>query len=82
MARHAEIPVWVVAGIGRLLPARMWDALVRRLEDDMPWEADDDIVPVDLVDVIVRPSGPSPVGDALRRIDFPVAPELYKSSNT
>jgi hypothetical protein len=81
VARHAQIPVWVVAGIGRLLPARMWDALVRRLEDDMPWEADDDIVPVDLVDVIVRPSGACAVADALRRIDCPVAPELYRSAN-
>jgi hypothetical protein len=59
----------------------MWDALVRRLEDDMPWEADDDIVPVDLVDVIVRPSGACAVADALRRIDCPVAPELYRSAN-
>lgn len=81
VAHHAQIPVWVVAGIGRLLPARMWEALVRRLEDDMPWEADDDIVPVDLVDVIVRPSGVCAVPDALRRIDCPVAPELYRSAN-
>ena len=80
VARHAGIPVWVVAGIGRLLPARMWDALAARLDDDMPWEADDDVVPSDLCDMLVGPAGPLPLADALRRIDCPIAPELFKPS--
>ena len=49
-----------------------------RLDDDMPWEAEDDVVPSDLCDVIVGRHGALPLADALRRIDCPIAPELYK----
>src|SRR6266516_3347515 len=49
VARHAGVEVWVVAGVGRVLPGRLWEALVRRLEDDgEPWLADDELVPLDL----------------------------------
>lgn len=79
VARHASVPVWVVGGVGRLLPTRMWDALARRLDDACdPWDAEDDLVPLDLVERIAGPTGPVPVADALRRIDCPVAPELYR----
>lgn len=77
-ARHAGVPVWLVAGVGRLLPQRMWETMVARLEDDEPWDADDEVVPLELVDQIVGPEGPEPVADALRRCDCPVAPELFK----
>ncbi len=77
VARHAGVPVWLVAGVGRLLPARMWDGLRRRVEPDEPWDADDEFVPLDLVDRIVGPIGVEPVADALRRTDCPVAPELF-----
>ena len=77
-ARHAGIPVWLVGGVGRLLPRRMWDGLVARVGGDEPWEADDEVVPLDLVDCIVGPDGPEPVELALRRTDCPVAPELLK----
>lgn len=78
VAHHAGVPVWLVAGVGRLLPGRMWDGLRARVEPADPWDADDEFVPLDLVDRIVGPSGPEPVADALRRIDCPVAPELFK----
>jgi hypothetical protein len=79
VARHAGIPVWLVAGVGRLLPARMWDGLRRRVEAlDDPWDAADEVVPLDLVDTVVGPRGPESVAEALRRCDCPVAPELFK----
>jgi hypothetical protein len=78
VARHAGIPVWLVAGIGRLLPTRMWDGLRARVEVDEPWDADDELVPLDLVDQLVGPRGPEPVAEALARIDCPIAPELFK----
>jgi hypothetical protein len=79
VARHAGIPVWLVGGVGRLLPARMWDGLRRRVDAiDDPWDAADEIVPLDLVDRIVGVRGPEPVAEALRRIDCPIAPELFK----
>lgn len=40
VARSARVPVVLVAGAGRVLPGRMWEAMVRRLEEDPaePWE--------------------------------------------
>jgi hypothetical protein len=77
-ARHAGVPVWLVGGVGRMLPQRMWDALASRVDVDDPWDADDEIVPLDLIDRIVGPAGPEPVADAIKRTDCPVAPELFK----
>jgi hypothetical protein len=79
VARHAGIPVWLVGGVGRLLPRRMWDGLVARVRAPVePWEASDEVVPIDLVDRIVGPAGAEPVAEALRRTDCPVAPELFR----
>ncbi len=78
VARHADVPVWLVAGVGRLLPQRMWEGLRSRLHTVDPWDADDEIVPLDLVGCIVGPTGPQAAEDALRRIDCPVVPELFK----
>lgn len=78
-AHHGEVPVWAVAGVGRLLPARLWDEAARRLAPaDEPWDADDEVVPIDLVDQLAGPSGPQPTADALKRISCPIAPELLK----
>jgi hypothetical protein len=78
VARHAGVPVWLVAGVGRLLPGRMWDGLRSRVEPEEPWDADDEIVPLDLVDHVVGPRGVETVADALQQVDCPVAPELFK----
>lgn len=77
VARHAGIPVWLAAGVGRALPARMWDALLDRADlGDDPWDADDEILPLDLADQVATPHGLCSVSDALQRVDCPVAPEL------
>src|SRR5437016_34261 len=44
-----------------------------------PWELDDELVPIDLVDRIAMPDGVFEVADALKRTDCPIAPELFKS---
>jgi hypothetical protein len=82
VARASDVPVWVVAGAGRLLPERMWAALVRLLDRDEPWDRDDEIVPLDLVDRLAGPCGVEPVPDALRRVDCPVVPELLRALET
>jgi hypothetical protein len=41
-----------------------------------PLEADVEVVPLDLVDVVVGPDGGAPGGDLAVRADCPVAPEL------
>jgi hypothetical protein len=80
VGREAGVPVWVVGGVGRLLPRRMWDALAGRLDllGD-PWELDDEFVPLDGVAGIAGPDGLLEPAQALKRIDCPVAPELFKS---
>jgi hypothetical protein len=81
VAHHAELPVWAVGGVGRTLPGRLWDALAARLgEDDEPWLAAEEIVPLDLVDGVVGPSGLRPTHEAVARSDCPVAPELLKEA--
>jgi len=79
VARHASVPVWAVAGVGRVLPGALWDALVARLAaDDEPWLALDEVVSPDLVDRVVGPAGVGEVAPALHRAGCAVAPELLK----
>jgi hypothetical protein len=78
VARHVGIPVWLVAGEGRLLPEAMWAGLRHRVVSDEPWACDDEIVPLDLVDQVVGPVGIEPVGELFARCDCPVVPELFK----
>jgi hypothetical protein len=79
VAAHCGNPVWLVVPRGRLLPGRLWDALSRRLGNrGDPWDADAELVPVDLVDRIVGPYGAERVADGLRRVECPIAPELTR----
>ncbi len=71
------IEVWVVAGTGRVLPGRLWEALLARLDEaDDPWALDDELVPLDWVTGVAGPSGVSSPADAVKRADCPVVPEL------
>ena len=79
VAAHAGVPVWAVVGEGRVLPRRLWDALVGRWDAAAdPWEGEADIVPVDLITAVAGPSGRSDPSSLARRPDCPVAPELLR----
>ena len=79
VARHAGIPVWVVAGVGRVLPNRLWQTLVTLLEADIdPWYADDEVVPLDLADEVVGPGRLTSGDAAVKRADCPIPPELLR----
>lgn len=78
VARHLGRPVWLVAGVGRVVPTRMFDWVAGRSDDRDPWDADHEVVPVDLVDRVVGPSGPQPVAEIRYRVDCPIAPELFR----
>lgn len=80
VAHHAGTPVWAVAGVGRVLPAPLWDALLARLDrsGDEPWDRLDEVVPLDLVDVVAGPTGLEPAAQAALRSGCPVPPELLK----
>ena len=62
------------------MPARVWEVLAGWVEAASdPWDADEEVVPLALVERIVGPVGPEPVEDALARTDCPVAPELFRA---
>ncbi|HZD64488.1 MAG TPA: hypothetical protein VE152_00145 [Acidimicrobiales bacterium] len=80
VARSAGVPTWLVAGVGRVLPVRLWEAVSRRLDEDAdePWDRAFDVVPLDLVDRVVGPAGVEDPGRALGRADCPIVPELLR----
>ncbi len=79
VAVHAGVPVWVVAGVGRVLPEGLWAALVDRLDQvPEPWAQPAERLPIDLVDLIVGPTGPESLAEALARAGCVTVPELTR----
>ena len=76
-ARALGKPVWLVAGAGRRLPERYWQAIVERIDEPdlprflAPWE----VLALGLVDRVFTPDGPVGVDD-LPPPAVPMAPEL------
>lgn len=92
-ARQLGVDVWVQAGVGCVLPSRLWD-VARALMDRPPPSRvqvsspflDDDgppshvcVVGLDGVTRVAGPAGVGTVAEALRVPDFPVPPELATS---
>jgi hypothetical protein len=78
VARAVDVPVWLVGGVGRVLPERVFDAVAARVGDvSEPWNDEDELVPIDFVDHIVGPAGVLPSAQALRDCACPIAPELF-----
>lgn len=80
VARAADVPVWLTAGAGHLVPATLWPALTGRIQGTAtaPWSLDHDLLPLDLVTRLAGPKGPEAVADGLRRIDTPDVAELRR----
>jgi hypothetical protein len=80
VAKAAGKQVWAAAGVGRVLPGRLWDSYAQRLDDAAdPWDNDLELVPLSLIDTVVGPDGLATPAEALKRADCPIAPELLKS---
>ncbi len=80
VAVQSETPVWLLAGTGRLVPERVWQAATARLDEACdPWDAMVDVVPTGLVSRVGGPHGLESVAEALARTDCPIAPELLRS---
>ncbi len=74
-----EVPVWAVAGEGRVLPADLWAGLVDRLAGRGPaWDQDDEVVPAEWIDAVVGPAGTQAFAEAVARPTCPPAPELVR----
>jgi hypothetical protein len=74
---------WLVAGVGRVLPERLFVSLREHLHDRANSSADDETVAIVSVERFNRIAGPVRLdtGDSLaRRADCPVAPELLRLS--
>jgi hypothetical protein len=80
VARQSGTPVWAVAGTGRVLPGRLWDAQLERLDsaDDEPWERAVELVPLSLVDRVIGPEGGYEPAELAGRSGCPVAAELLR----
>jgi hypothetical protein len=66
----AQVPVWLVAGVGRALPGRMWQSLLERIDGDGldPWDRTIEVVQRELVAKVVGVADPA----------CPIAPELLR----
>jgi hypothetical protein len=74
---HPTTIVWLVAGVGRVLPARLFEAMLQRLD---PMERHGlELVDAQIADRIAGPTGLVRSEHLLRRVDAPVAPELLRA---
>jgi hypothetical protein len=73
-ARSHGTKVWLVAGIGRVLPERLFQSLIRAVGD----RSDTELLEAGLVDQVVGPTGLEPPATFARRMDCAVAPELLR----
>jgi hypothetical protein len=69
--------VWLVGGVGRVLPARVYDMVAASLPDDALFEE----ISVQRFDRLAGPRGLERPSDATARIDSPVVPELLRPLN-
>ena len=74
-ARAVEVPVWVEAGVGRVMPPKLWDALVRRVETaHVPRSGS--VLGLEGIDQVAGPGGVQAVAVALAGTDCPEPGEL------
>jgi hypothetical protein len=80
VATQLGVPVWAVTGVGRILPDRLWDALVNRFDETAgePWSRPAELVPASFLSAIVGPEGLVSVAEGLGAATCPAAPELLR----
>jgi len=70
-ARAIGAEVWAVVPVGRALPSPMWRYASAPLGGPDPWNLEDEVVPVELIDAMIGPTGKRP-GDELRKLNAAV----------
>jgi hypothetical protein len=83
-ARSWGTEVWLVAGVGRRLPAGFIDAMVAKVdalaEDIDPWDVDVEVLPTSTFTHVVGPHGKVPMGPPAIVAECPMAHELLRHS--
>ncbi len=69
-ARDASVPLWGIAGVGRVLHQQLLGEMLRRASDDV------ELIEPGGLDAVIGPSGLEEPGEALARAGCPSAPEL------
>ena len=69
------VPIWLVTGVGRLLPARLFDTLMTELRRR---DAEVDVFETARAARVIGPDGPHPPGRLAPLVDCPAAPELLR----
>jgi hypothetical protein len=69
-ARAVEVPIWVEAGVGRVMPPKMWEAMARRVGDG-GLRRSGIVMGLDGVDRVAGPYGVQRVEIALASTDCP-----------
>ena len=77
MLQDATAEVWLVGGVGRVLPARLYSTLVDSLNEDDEAET----VSLERFDRLAGPRGVERPHDAATRVDCPTVPELLRPVN-
>lgn len=82
VATHQQVPVWAVTGVGRVLPAQLWDAMLNRLDESgvEPWDRSVEVVPAALISQVIGPDGPAETQIGLAGTTCPAAPELFRAA--
>ncbi|MFP5488583.1 MAG: hypothetical protein ACLGHQ_09795, partial [Acidimicrobiia bacterium] len=79
VGRSVEVPVWLVAGVGRRLPVEYVGAIARQVVTGAAgWDTEIDDLPLELVTHVVTEHGLADVSEL--RPDCPFAPELLRTS--
>jgi hypothetical protein len=86
VASFFEKPVWLLAGVGRVLPEDLWGALLGRFDGGWdpagraggrePWQREAELVPASLITAVVGPLGLVDTASGLGSATCPPAPEL------
>ena len=82
VAASRRIPVWAVTGVARVLPERLWESLLARLDasGEEPWERAGEVVPAELLSQVVATGGAAEVGAGLTTTTCPAAAELFRAA--
>ncbi len=83
VAQEMEVPVWLVAGLGRVLPEQMWigatELAMREQRGSGSYHGSPgyEVVSLACVDTVVGPSGLHPVSELRYRRECPIVLELF-----